>query len=639
MASQRWWQPSPRRRYVALGLLVGVPLTILTALAARVMDLEWRRIEAEELSRHQKSIQLLHDGETILRERLASIFDRVWSSQDQGLSAIAVQDPARRAAFSRFMRDMQPFLRYTRRVLVTDAKAELVFPAMERVPRGDLNALVKEFEVRINPTGNFQEDAEEFERMIQLRWCVSEADYARVTNLVRRALLKQIRNVPEAWGRRLNALLKQEEDWLRQAQADWRWMAATRSRWKRVLAKQEGLEVVRLTAKEGGRLLAVAPIRQRGAVTGAWIAELDEARLIQDVRTQFQEQCQLLNLEARIVDGQGRVVVATTEAWPVKGDWGHHVEAMELTETRTGFLGSRLEVASREVEGDSADRDAAVNRLWMIGSLLAGALGVMGLAMWWTFKLVGAELEVARLSSNFVSNVSHELKTPLSVLLLAAEKLSLGRIRSPEQAQEYYQLMLAEGQRLKRLIENVLDFSKISAGQKTYQLSPDNLSEVVGRVMTTLGARLEHEGFAVTVVAPEGLPPVRLDRDAVTQAVMNLIDNAMKYSQERKELRVAVVARPGEVAVEVQDRGQGIRSEDQRKIFEKFYQVGDALKSEMKGVGLGLAIVRYIMEAHGGRVEVESRSGEGSTFRLVFPAGKEAATGVQRNAEGGPLNA
>ena len=131
--------------------------------------------------------------------------------------------------------------------------------------------------------------------------------------------------------------------------------------------------------------------------------------------------------------------------------------------------------------------------------------------------------------------------------------------------------------------------------------------------------RMEQQGFALRAEVALDLPTLRLDADALTQAIMNLLDNAMKYSGERKDVLVTVKEQKGEICIAVQDAGQGIGLEDQQKIFQKFYQVGDALKSEMKGVGLGLAIVQYMMEAHGGRVEVQSTLGVGSTFSLILP--------------------
>jgi signal transduction histidine kinase len=252
--------------------------------------------------------------------------------------------------------------------------------------------------------------------------------------------------------------------------------------------------------------------------------------------------------------------------------------------------------------------------------LFAGiALLLLGGGLFLMLRATAREVKLAETKSAFVSNVSHELKTPLTLIGLLAETGELGRIKNTEKAQEYFRLINHESRRLSHLINNILDFSRIEAGRRAYQLAPADAGEVVGEVLQSYAYALNEAGFVVQRECASDLPLVMLDRDAFEQAVLNLLNNAVKYSAGEKRIAVRVAAREGQVAIEVADHGIGIPRDEQEKIFEQFYRVNTGLVHDTKGSGLGLAIVKHIVEAHGGRIAVESAPGKGSRFTILLP--------------------
>jgi signal transduction histidine kinase len=224
------------------------------------------------------------------------------------------------------------------------------------------------------------------------------------------------------------------------------------------------------------------------------------------------------------------------------------------------------------------------------------------------------------MKSDFVSNVTHELRTPLASIRVFAEFLKLGRVQSPEQVREYGDYIENETQRLTRLIDNILDFARIESGRKTYRFVDTELRVVVEPVVHSFAVRLAHDGFKLEFVPPETpLPSVAIDRDAIGQALHNLLDNALKFSGDARTIRVTLGREADELVLAVQDHGIGIASTEQRKIFERFHRAGSTLVHDVKGAGLGLSIVQHIVRAHRGRVTVESEPQHGSTFRIYLP--------------------
>jgi signal transduction histidine kinase len=262
---------------------------------------------------------------------------------------------------------------------------------------------------------------------------------------------------------------------------------------------------------------------------------------------------------------------------------------------------------------------------WEMGTLaLIGFIDLMlGAGLFLVYSNVRRELHLSRLKSDFVANVSHELKTPLALVRLFAETLELGRVPSEEKAQQYYRVINKESQRLTQLINNILDFSRIEAGRKEYRFVPASVARIVAEVVDSYRFHIEQQGFQLQVNVAEDLPEVEADPEALGQALLNLLNNAIKYSRDAKAIVVDVRRDDGRVLVSVTDQGIGIPKGEHKKIFEKFYRGEDSLVHETKGSGLGLPLVRHIMEAHGGAVEVESSPGKGSTFTLVVPVGRK----------------
>jgi signal transduction histidine kinase len=250
--------------------------------------------------------------------------------------------------------------------------------------------------------------------------------------------------------------------------------------------------------------------------------------------------------------------------------------------------------------------------------MMAILAGVMALGVFFVARALARELRVAEMKSSFVSSVSHDLKTPLALIQLFAETLELGRLKNTDRATEYYRIINSEARKLTRLINNLLDFSRIEAGLRQYRRETTDLTTVTKHVLDSLESQFRHNQFTVTskLNAPV---PVLIDPEATEQALENLISNAMKYSPEHREILVEVDREAGHGVVRVSDHGIGIAPRLQGKIFRKFYRIQTDAGSGPQGTGLGLAIVDHVMRSHGGFVRVQSEPGRGSTFTLHFP--------------------
>lgn len=275
------------------------------------------------------------------------------------------------------------------------------------------------------------------------------------------------------------------------------------------------------------------------------------------------------------------------------------------------WLGIRFQGTSGKELGQ-----AWMRRNFIILGILS-ALIIIGLML--TKHVVSKEVALARLKSDFVSNVSHELRTPLALIRLYAETLELGRITTREKKHDYYKIIRKESERLTGLINNILDFSRIEAGHKEYEFRETDIGDLVRNTLDSYRYQIEQQGFTLKEEIDGALPIVCVDREAIARALLNLMNNALKYSADEKYLRVKLYRENGSVKLEVEDHGIGITNREQTKIFEKFYRTGDPLVHNTKGSGLGLSLVRHISDAHGGSIDVDSTPGKGSRFTLTLP--------------------
>jgi len=200
-----------------------------------------------------------------------------------------------------------------------------------------------------------------------------------------------------------------------------------------------------------------------------------------------------------------------------------------------------------------------------------------------------------------------------------AETLEMNRVNSEEKKKEYYSIISQEANRLGRIVNNILNFSRMEEGRRKFNMENKNVNELVERIYNNYNFHLKNKGFNFDYKLANNLPEIRIDEEAVSEALINLIDNAVKYSNERKEVHITTGKDDVYVFIEVMDEGIGIAPEEQKKIFNKFYRVSTGLVHNTKGTGLGLTLVKYIMDAHNAEIKIDSKIESGSKIKLLFP--------------------
>jgi signal transduction histidine kinase len=268
------------------------------------------------------------------------------------------------------------------------------------------------------------------------------------------------------------------------------------------------------------------------------------------------------------------------------------------------------------------ERDRAI----MFGLLIALSVvaAVIGCISAW--RAFDRQHRLAEMKSDFVSSVSHELRAPIASVRLMAEGLERGSVTQSEKQHEYFRFIVQECRRLGSMIENVLDFSRIEQGRKEYQFEPTDLPKLVEQTVKLMEPyAAEREVNLTSAIAPE-VGETKLDGRAIQQALVNLIDNAIKHSAPGGGVRISaglggpqLSAGSDFLSLSVQDQGSGIPLGERERIFERFYRCGSELRRETQGVGIGLSIVKHIVDAHSGTIHVDSELGKGSTFTLVLP--------------------
>jgi signal transduction histidine kinase len=313
--------------------------------------------------------------------------------------------------------------------------------------------------------------------------------------------------------------------------------------------------------------------------------------------------------------------------WVASGNWDGAKPEAELTMSN---VLPELTLAIKYQGMTVADIGA---RFLRYNYIVLAALSLFMIAgIFLTYRNVSREMNLARQKSDFVANVSHELRTPLALIRLYAETLELRRLSAKEKYQEYFRIIREESERLTALINNILDFSRIDAGRKEYEFQETNLGELVHSTLDSYRFQIQQNGFGFEENISPDIPPVNVDREAIARSLLNLVNNALKYSKDEKYIGVSLYRVNGSVNLEVRDRGIGIPVNEQEKIFEKFYRCGDPLVHNVKGSGLGLSLVRHIVRAHGGDVLVESVPDKGSKFTIALPLAPVPQTGNPESA-------
>ncbi len=394
------------------------------------------------------------------------------------------------------------------------------------------------------------------------------------------------------WGSRRDLTENQQQALLFSKAAEWihkEWGAGRESPARRMMVFDGQPVVVSWTATLQ-QLDAV--MAGSGYLAGAWDRILREQ-----------------HVQGVLLDSDGRALIGR----PV-GEEQQAVRSLVLA----GFPVT-LSLSSADPE---ADRNVRLQRQRLLLSGFGILLLVLLAGSFFIHRSISHELAVSRLQSDFVSAVSHEFRTPLTSLRQLSEMLSLGRIERAEQRQQSYDILLRESERLHRLVESLLNFGRMEARAFRYRfesLDPSAfLSEVVAEFQGDAPGREYHVEWS-----PNGsLPKIRADRSALGLALWNLLDNAVKYSPECKTVWVDVVCRRDRLEISLRDRGMGIPIPEQKRIFHKFFRGSAANAGNIKGTGIGLAIVRHTVLAHGGKIRVESRPGCGSTFTIDLPLEK-----------------
>jgi len=344
-------------------------------------------------------------------------------------------------------------------------------------------------------------------------------------------------------------------------------------------------------------------------------AQLNLSRVVDGLRDLVQADPELREaIAVALLDDNAKPVVISRNGF--QANWKRPFVATEI-----GDALPHWEIAAYIVDPAALTRAVCIANI-TIGLLIAVLMLTIVIGSLLIVRNLNSELKLARQKTDFVSNVSHELKTPLTSIRMFSELLAEGRVTEPAKQKSYLNIITAEAARLTRLINNVLDFSRMESGEKKYNFQPCDLTEVASSAVETFRPHLEAGGFEFDCMLPDGAIPVRGDADALSQIIVNLLSNAEKYSNGGKKITLQLAQNQSPLPhaeVKVMDRGPGVPRDCAGKIFEKFYRAHDSLSSGIQGSGLGLTIARQIARAHGGDVVYELREGGGSCFSLRIP--------------------
>jgi two-component system phosphate regulon sensor histidine kinase PhoR len=233
------------------------------------------------------------------------------------------------------------------------------------------------------------------------------------------------------------------------------------------------------------------------------------------------------------------------------------------------------------------------------------------------------EARLARLQTDFVNKVSHDLRTPLTSIRMFVETLQLGRLTDPNRQQEALEIIAEETERLSGLINRLLDWARMESGRRTYDLRAEPVAPIVEAAVAALAPQRLHQPADVQVIIANDLPRVHADRAALVEALINVLTNAFKYTGADKRIVVEAGRAGPTVRIAVTDNGPGIGKQDLKKVFDRFYRARDPLDRIIEGSGLGLSMVKHIVNGHGGKIEAASELGKGTCFTITLPAIEE----------------
>ena len=262
-------------------------------------------------------------------------------------------------------------------------------------------------------------------------------------------------------------------------------------------------------------------------------------------------------------------------------------------------------------------------RDYLFGGLILGLVVTTVIGAAATLAVLYREAKVARLQSDFVNKVSHDLRTPLTSIRMFVETMQMGRLPEPARQQEALAIIAEETRRLSALINRLLDWARMESGKRKYRREAVPVSDLLDEAVAALEPVLLQAPAEVVRSEEPGLPRVLADREAVVDALVNLLHNAHKYTGDQKRIEISALRRGPVVEIRVADNGPGVPGPEQKRIFEKFYRAKDPLDRSIEGSGLGLSMVKHVVEAHGGRVSVSSVPGQGATFAITLPAAPE----------------
>jgi signal transduction histidine kinase len=313
------------------------------------------------------------------------------------------------------------------------------------------------------------------------------------------------------------------------------------------------------------------------------------------------------SINVKIEDNDGRLIfsrVIQEEIGYLSFPFPENLPKLKLllSENKPGFIATLLKAGSG---------------IYLLIFILIALLMVLGFVF--TIYTLNEELRLNKLKSEFISNVSHELKSPLTSIRMMTEMLHHNRVQTEERKSAYYSAMLEESEHLSHLIDNILDFSRMDDDRKKYDFIDLDMDELLLKFLESTRERLPKPGFDIRYSRPDHLPVIRADKNAILQVFYNLVDNAIKFSWTSRQIDISLFSKDDELLFCVKDYGIGISAKDQEKIFDRFYRCDEVQRLGIRGNGIGLTIVKKIIEAHKGQLTLESRLGEGSTFCAHLP--------------------